>query len=360
MSEELAVYQTQAPALTAGQLDIAQIEEQVQAIQQLLVRVMKPETHYGVIPGTSGKPSLFKPGAEKICFMFRLAPSYETERMTLPNGHREYEVTCTLTHIPTATTIGQASGSASTMESKHRYRGAAGRQCPSCGAIACRPAKRESGGGFYCDRNGGGCGAQFKATSPEATAIQNSPAVRMENTDPADQYNTVLKMAQKRALVAAVLIATAASDIFAQDLEDIEGTDTQVTEPPIKQTTRKAPPAAKAKPTAAPEKPAATKAESRTVTVTLDRVDVTEGTAKNGKAYTRYTCTADGQIYTTFDKTVGEGATALEGSPVTIKWRPEGDKGQFRRLESINPAAGEASEAATAGDVDAENEELPF
>ena len=34
-------------------------------------------------------------------------------------------------------------------------------------------------------------------------------------------YNTVLKMAKKRALVDAVLTATAASDIFTQDLEDI-------------------------------------------------------------------------------------------------------------------------------------------
>ena len=75
MSEELAVYQTQAPALTAGQLDIAQIEEQVQAIQQLLVRVMKPETHYGVIPGTSGNRRCLSRGRKKSasCFALRRA-----------------------------------------------------------------------------------------------------------------------------------------------------------------------------------------------------------------------------------------------------------------------------------------------
>ena len=44
---------------------------------------------------------------------------------------------------------------------------------------------------------------------------------KVENDNPADCYNTVLKMAKKRALVDAVLTATAASDIFTQDLEDI-------------------------------------------------------------------------------------------------------------------------------------------
>ena len=43
----------------------------------------------------------------------------------------------------------------------------------------------------------------------------------METDNPADHYNTVFKMAKKRALVDAVLTTTAASDIFTQDLEDI-------------------------------------------------------------------------------------------------------------------------------------------
>ena len=37
---------------------------------------------------------------------------------------------------------------------------------------------------------------------------------------PEDQYNTVLKMAKKRSHVDAILTATAASDIFTQDIED--------------------------------------------------------------------------------------------------------------------------------------------
>ena len=43
---------------------------------------------------------------------------------------------------------------------------------------------------------------------------------KQENPDIADVYNTVLKMAKKRAMVDAVLTITAASDIFTQDLEE--------------------------------------------------------------------------------------------------------------------------------------------
>jgi hypothetical protein len=45
---------------------------------------------------------------------------------------------------------------------------------------------------------------------------------RIPNPDVADAVNTVQKMAQKRALVAATLIATSASEFFTQDLEDTD------------------------------------------------------------------------------------------------------------------------------------------
>src|SRR5208337_3655678 len=43
---------------------------------------------------------------------------------------------------------------------------------------------------------------------------------RVPNLDVADQINTILKMSQKRALVAATLIVTGLSDHFTQDIED--------------------------------------------------------------------------------------------------------------------------------------------
>ena len=45
---------------------------------------------------------------------------------------------------------------------------------------------------------------------------------RVPNPDGADVVNTIQKMAQKRALVAATLIATSASEFFTQDVEDAD------------------------------------------------------------------------------------------------------------------------------------------
>src|SRR5690606_12324178 len=47
--------------------------------------------------------------------------------------------------------------------------------------------------------------------------------IQQVRTEPADIANTVLKMACKRAQVAMIINATACSDIFTQDLEDIPG-----------------------------------------------------------------------------------------------------------------------------------------
>jgi hypothetical protein len=44
---------------------------------------------------------------------------------------------------------------------------------------------------------------------------------KIEHDNPADVYNTVLKMGKKRAMVDAVLTCTAASDIFTQDVEEL-------------------------------------------------------------------------------------------------------------------------------------------
>jgi hypothetical protein len=200
-------------------------------IQEVMAAVMKDGEHYGIVPGTektdaegrvTGKKSLFKSGAEKLCFTFGLSNKLDIKLEPMPGGHREYTIICNL-YDRAGALRGQGVGSASTMESKYRYRGAAGKPCPSCGALAAKPSKKEYGGGYYCDQKaGGGCGWKTKAGTAEAKALDAVPNTRKENPDPADTYNTVLKMAKKRALVDAVLTATAASDCFAQDLEDLE------------------------------------------------------------------------------------------------------------------------------------------
>jgi len=206
-------------------MSIEQVKDNVRLIQEIMRSVMQEGTHFGTIPGCQ-KPSLFKPGAEKLSVTFRLAPYYTITQTDLPREHREYNIVCTLKHIVSGDTFAQGVGSCSTMESKYRYR--EGKQkCPQCQSEAIIKGKAEYGGGWLCYAKKGGCGAKFKDGDP---AIEWQQAGRIECEDPADQYNTVLKMAKKRAHVDATLTATAASDIFTQDVEDFA--DNGHAEPP--------------------------------------------------------------------------------------------------------------------------------
>jgi hypothetical protein len=98
------------------------------------------------------------------------------------------------------------------MEGKYRYR---------TGPVEMtgKPVPKE----YWTDRNIdliGGKGFVTKKNDAGTWVI----AVRgeqVEHENPADYYNTVLKMAKKRAHVDAILTATAASDIFTQDVEDM-------------------------------------------------------------------------------------------------------------------------------------------
>jgi hypothetical protein len=204
------------------ELTVQDLVEQVRKIQEVMSAVMHDGEHYGVIPGTAsrdGKPPkkvLFKPGAEKLCLLFRFDPQYaHTEKQE--GSHLTVVSTCTLFHIPTGQRRGSGMGMCTTKESKYAWRKAV-RVCPECNAEAIIKGKEEYGGGWVCFKKKGGCGAKFKEGD---RAIEKQETGRAPNEDIADTYNTVLKMANKRSLVAAVLNATAASDIFTQDLEDL-------------------------------------------------------------------------------------------------------------------------------------------
>lgn len=203
-------------ALALPERSVEEVIAQVKKIQQVQQAVMKEGEHYGVIPGTQ-KPTLLKPGAEKLAFVFRLDPQYETTEIHDGN-HLSITSRCTLWHIGSGLRMGSGMGSCSTKETKYAFRHAA-RKCPSCGKEAIIKGKEEYGGGWVCFKKKDGCGAKFK--DGDAT-IETQEAGQVPNEDLADVYNTVLKMSNKRALVAAVLNVTAASDIFTQDLEDYQ------------------------------------------------------------------------------------------------------------------------------------------
>lgn len=201
-----------------GELSVQGVVDRKRKIGEVMRAVMREGEHYGRIPGCGDKPTLYKAGAEILATTFALAPEFDIKQTDLPNGHREYQVICTLVHIPTQLRVGQGIGCCSTHESKYRWR-RGDRKCPSCSkAGTIIKGKAEYGGGWLCFAKKGGCNAKFKDGDQ---AIEGQQTDRVENPDPADQYNTVLKMAKKRAQVDATLTATGASDILTQDLEDL-------------------------------------------------------------------------------------------------------------------------------------------
>ncbi len=219
--------------LTAGD-----IRKQVNLIQEVMKDVMQEGQHYGKIPGCGDKPTLLKPGAEKLSMTFRLRPIMDNDRdiaiIELSNGHREVRVYC---HILNMAGIELATGigSCSTMESKYRYRGgekiSTGKPVPTeywnlKKADKIAEAQKLIGGPGLAPAKING--------NWEICKIGE----KMENPDIADTYNTVLKMGKKRAYVDGILSATGASDIFTQDIEDfVEPTIAQLTngKPAVKQ-----------------------------------------------------------------------------------------------------------------------------
>jgi hypothetical protein len=217
------------------------VVKQIGQIQELMKRVMKEGEHYGTIPGTerkcdlcngtgkgedhknclacggSGKlkkPSLFKPGAEKLGFTFRLRPEFDLDVINLGDGHREYRFVCRLIHIPTGANVGEGVGTCSTMEGKYRYRwDNTEKEVPK--EYWDNGDKTLLGGRYMQPR---------KAWMKEDGQSKQKWFIfqRVEHDNPADYYNTCEKIGKKRAHVDAILTATAASDIFSQDLEEDE------------------------------------------------------------------------------------------------------------------------------------------
>ncbi len=196
-------------------------------VSELRAKVLRRDVDYGVIPGTNNKEVLFKPGAERLCSAFGFAPDFQLVKSienwdTIPPLFH-YQYCCRLIHIDSGRTIASGIGSCNSMESKYRWRKAE-RVCPKCGKANIRHSKE---GGWYCWRKTDGCGETFAEGDPVITS-QN--VGKIENPDIFDLVNTIDKMAQKRALIAASLIGCNASEFFTQDVEDFTRKDDDVVE----------------------------------------------------------------------------------------------------------------------------------
>lgn len=212
--------------------DLQQARERYQAVKDFIGSILVEGTDYGTVPGASEKKVLLKAGAEKMVTFFGFTTRFiladKVEDWTGAEHGGEpffyYRFQCQLWRGDVL--IAEGEGSCNSWEKKFRYRKAE-RVCPVCGAKAIIRGKAEFGGGWLCWEKRGGCKAKFPIGDPD---IEGQEVGEVKNTDPAEQVNTFLKMAQKRALVAPVLIATNTSDYFTQDLDDF--IDGEVSEKP--------------------------------------------------------------------------------------------------------------------------------
>lgn len=200
-------------ALKAGQDRVAKIQR----------TLMTPGVDYGTVPGTK-RPTLMKPGAEKLTLAYGLVAEIKTE---LVEGDGEaapalrYDSACYL-HVGTfeGPVVAVGHGTASSHEVKYRYRTQRfGVECPDCHREGVIKTRRNV---FWHPPDAepdGGCDGNFAIDDPRL-AEQRPRTERVLNPDPWDVANTLLKMSEKRSHVDSVLRATATSGLFTQDVED--------------------------------------------------------------------------------------------------------------------------------------------
>lgn len=197
-------------------LSLNAVKDRLNALHGLMKDVMVKDVDYGVIPGTGDKPTLLQPGAQKICLMFGLTPTFE-RAVQWHGDHLTITTDCTLTDRNNVV-IARSGAICSTRETKYAYRQAT-RKCPECGKPAIIKGRKEFGAGWVCWDKKDGCGAKFKDND---SAITSQSGDREVNPNLPDTYNTVLKISAKRSFVGATNMGTSASHIFTQDLEDFD------------------------------------------------------------------------------------------------------------------------------------------
>lgn len=168
MSNEIA---KQANSLSIIEsVDIGAVQSTLAKINQfqaVVQNTLKKNHDYGVIPGTP-KPTLLKPGAEKIQMLLGVTSEYEViEHINdYENGFFSFTVRCII--YKNGVKITEGLGHCNNREPK-----------------------------FYKRKDG---------------SIQ----------DPYEKVNTVLKMAKKRAQIDATLTLASLSEVFTQDVEDMQ------------------------------------------------------------------------------------------------------------------------------------------
>ncbi len=213
-------------SLIESALTIPQILAQRELVLSVMKEAMKENQHYGKIPGCGDKPTLLQGGAQLMCATFRLSPSYMIVEEIPSEGHRAFRVICQLKSGDNV--IADGIGYCSSMESKYRYRNAAatiedtGEPLPGYyWKLKDSDGIKAASERLSADYDGAKVGPKKYPDGWRVVRYIGGGDGKVENPNPTDMFNTVLKMAKKRAFVDATITATACNDLFTQDLEDI-------------------------------------------------------------------------------------------------------------------------------------------
>lgn len=222
-TEVVAVPQSQSFELEINPKRFEMVARNRQQILEFIAKQLAENTDFGKIPGCGDKPTLLQPGAQKICSLVNAYPDTQITVTELGNGHREYQARTVLRLIGADIVLATGNGSCSTLESKYKYRGTGAEDTGAPVPPAYWTAKRANNTAKMHELLGG---KGFSAKKNEAGewTIHKSTGEKLENPDIADVYNTCLKIASKRSLVAATLnLSGGWSEHFTQDLEDMKG-----------------------------------------------------------------------------------------------------------------------------------------
>jgi len=178
-----------------------EIKARLDRVRQVMKTVMREGEHYGIIPGCK-KPSLYKAGAEILNVTFRLSARVAQHEDLSTEDEIKHRFRVEVYDPKTEVIWGDGLGECSSDEQKYKWRETL---CPEEWEQAPEDRRR----------------LKYKKRWDRSAQQYVIEAVQQIRTELADVANTVLKLGHKRAYVHATIQATAASDIFTQDLEDI-------------------------------------------------------------------------------------------------------------------------------------------
>ena len=170
--------------------NISTTMNKIAQMQAVVQKTLKQGHDFGEVPGTS-KPTLLKPGGEKICMLFGLNPEYEFLQVTEDYDKEffSYNIRCTL--FRNGQPVAQGVGSCNSKEKKYRFIN-----------VDTIPENYMGASESFTDKYGR---TKYKINNPDICSL----------------VNTILKMAKKRAFIDAVLQVASLSEVFTQDLEDM-------------------------------------------------------------------------------------------------------------------------------------------